>query len=489
MSKTTSGKKKLALHWKIIIGMLLGVVWALISSTMGWSEFTINWIDPFGTIFINLLKLIAVPLVLLSIISGVSNLGDTVSLGKIGGKTLLIFISTSFLAIGTGLLLVNIINPGGRIDQDSLIENRLSYEIWATSQGHEIKDGIHYHQMPEHQERVQRMRSISNETLSDEEISQRLEAANQMKEAGPLQMLVDVVPENFFFSLSNNTLMLQIIFFGIFFSVSLLFIPKEQSEPVIKFINGFLAVFLKMVDFVMQAAPFFVFALLAGVVSKMAGDDVGKVIEIFKGLSWYTLTVLIGLLLFIFILYPLAVKLFTKKITYRGFLKGMSPAQALAFSTSSSAATLPVTMECIENNLGVNKKISSFVLPIGATINMDGTSLYQAIAVVFLAQMHMIDLTMTQQLIIVVTATLASIGAAPVPSAGLVMLIIIMESVGLNPAWIAIIFPVDRILDMVRTVVNVTGDAVVCTIVANGENMIEYEEHENPSETFDLDSK
>ncbi|HLW41747.1 MAG TPA: dicarboxylate/amino acid:cation symporter [Flavobacterium sp.] len=489
MSKTTSGKKKLALHWKIIIGMLLGVIWALISSTMGWSEFTINWIDPFGTIFINLLKLIAVPLVLLSIISGVSNLGDTVSLGKIGGKTLLIFISTSFLAIGTGLLLVNIINPGGRIDQDSLIENRLSYEIWATSQGHEIKDGIHYHQMPEHQERVQRMRSISNETLSDEEISQRLEAANQMKEAGPLQMLVDVVPENFFFSLSNNTLMLQIIFFGIFFSISLLFIPKEQSEPVIKFINGFLAVFLKMVDFVMQAAPFFVFALLAGVVSKMAGDDVGKVIEIFKGLSWYTLTVLIGLLLFIFILYPLAVKLFTKKITYRGFLKGMSPAQALAFSTSSSAATLPVTMECIENNLGVNKKISSFVLPIGATINMDGTSLYQAIAVVFLAQMHMIDLTMTQQLIIVVTATLASIGAAPVPSAGLVMLIIIMESVGLNPAWIAIIFPVDRILDMVRTVVNVTGDAVVCTIVANGENMIEYEEHENPSETFDLDSK
>src|SRR5690554_4447644 len=240
MSKTTSGKKKLALHWKIIIGMLLGVIWALISSTMGWSEFTINWIDPFGTIFINLLKLIAVPLVLLSIISGVSNLGDTVSLGKIGGKTLLIFISTSFLAIGTGLLLVNIINPGGRIDQDSLIENRLSYEIWATSQGHEIKDGIHYLQMPEYQERAQRLQGLSAEAISDAEMSSRMEAANQMKDAGPLQMLVDVVPENFFFSLSNNTLMLQIIFFGIFFSISLLFIPKEQSEPVIKFINGFL---------------------------------------------------------------------------------------------------------------------------------------------------------------------------------------------------------------------------------------------------------
>src|SRR5690554_6874745 len=277
--------------------------------------------------------------------------------------------------------------------------------------------------MPEHQERVQRMRSISNETLSDEEISQRLEAANQMKEAGPLQMLVDVVPENFFFSLSNNTLMLQIIFFGIFFSISLLFIPKEQSEPVIKFINGFLAVFLKMVDFVMQAAPFFVFALLAGVVSKMAGDDIGKVVEIFKGLSWYTLSVVVGLLTMIFIVYPLILKVFVKKISYKGFFKGMSPAQTLAFSTSSSAATLPVTMECVEQNLGVNKKISSFVLPIGATVNMDGTSMYQAIAVVFLAQLHMIDLTLTQQMIIVVTATLASIGSAAVPSAGLVMLI------------------------------------------------------------------
>lgn len=487
MSKKNTEKKKLALHWKIIIGMVLGIIWALISSSMGWSQFTIDWIDPFGAIFINLLKLIAVPLVLLSIISGISNLGDTVSLGKLGGKTLLIFVMTSFFAISVGLILVNTINPGGRIDQASLIENRLNYELWATSQGHEIKDGVYYHQMPEHKERVQQIKGNIDESTSNQDLQKRMEAAEQMKEAGPLQMLVDIVPENFFFSLSNNTLMLQIIFFGIFFSVALLFIPKEQSGPVIQFINGFLAVFLKMVDFVMQAAPFFVFALLAGVVSKMAGDDVSKVIEIFKGLSWYTLTVLLGLLLLIFVFYPLAASLFSKKITYKSFLKGISPAQALAFSTSSSAATLPVTMECIEKNLGVDKKISSFVLPIGATINMDGTSLYQAIAVVFLAQMHMIDLTMSQQLIIVITATLASIGAAPVPSAGLVMLIIIMESVGLNPAWIAIIFPVDRILDMVRTVVNITGDTLVCTLVA-GDDMINNVDTENPSETFDLDS-
>jgi Na+/H+-dicarboxylate symporter len=247
-------------------------------------------------------------------------------------------------------------------------------------------------------------------------------------------------------------------------------------------------VFLKMVDLVMQAAPFFVFALLAGVVSRMAGDDIGKVYEIFKGLSWYSLTVFIGLMLMIFIVYPLLMKLFVKIIPYKGFFKAMAPAQTLAFSTSSSAATLPVTMECVEENLGVDKKITSFVLPIGATVNMDGTCLYQAVAVVFLAQLHMIDLTMGQQLTIVLTATLASIGSAAVPSAGLVMLIIVLESVGLNPAWIAIIFPVDRILDMFRTVVNVTGDATVSTIIAKGEGMLNYKPHDNPSETFDLDS-
>ncbi|MBA3986281.1 MAG: dicarboxylate/amino acid:cation symporter, partial [Flavobacteriales bacterium] len=260
------------------------------------------------------------------------------------------------------------------------------------------------------------------------------------------------------------------------------------SRPVQNLVDGAMEVFLKMVDLVMQAAPFFVFALLAGVVSKMAGDDIGKVLEIFKGLSWYSLVVLFGLLLMIFVIYPLILKIFVKKIPYTGFFKAMSPAQTLAFSTSSSAATLPVTMECVENNLGVDKKISSFVLPIGATVNMDGTSLYQAIAVVFLAQMHMIDLTITQQLIVVATATLASIGSAAVPSAGLVMLIIVLDSVGLNPAWIAIIFPVDRILDMFRTVVNVTGDATVSSIIADGEGMLHYPEGKNPSNTFEVES-
>lgn len=268
--------------------------------------------------------------------------------------------------------------------------------------------------------------------------------------------------------------MLQIIFFALFFGVCLLLIPNDKSKPVLQFVDGALEVFLKMVDLVMRAAPFFVFALLAGVISKMAGDDLGKVVEIFKGLSWYSLTVFIGLIFMIFIVYPGIVKIWTRKVSFRGFYKAMSPAQTLAFSTSSSAATLPVTMECVEDNLGVDKKITSFVLPIGATVNMDGTCLYQAVAVVFLAQMHMIDLTIAQQLTIVITATLASIGSAAVPSAGLVMLIIVLDSVGLNPAWIAIIFPVDRILDMFRTVTNVTGDAAVSSIIANGEGMLNY---------------
>ncbi|MAO08352.1 MAG: dicarboxylate/amino acid:cation symporter [Alteromonas sp.] len=480
--------KKLALHWKIIIGLVLGIIWAILSSTLGWSEFTIDWIAPFGTIFINLLKLIAVPLVLFSIISGVANIGDANSLGRMGGKTLLAYLVTTVLAVGLGLGLVNLIKPGVLVDEQSRIDNRISYEIWADSQGYEIKDGINYLKDPQFLERAQKISDLSKSELQDVSVSDKMKTAEQTKDAGPLQPLVDIVPQNFFRSLTDNGLMLQIIFFAIFFGMCLLFIPSEKSKPVTDFVDGAMEVFLKMVDLVMQAAPFFVFALLAGVVSKMAGDDVNKVVEIFKGLSWYSLTVFLGLMLMIFVIYPLVLKLFVRKIPYLGFFKSMSPAQTLAFSTSSSAATLPVTMECVEQNLGVDKKITSFVLPIGATVNMDGTCLYQAVAVVFLAQLHLIDLTFGQQLTIVLTATLASIGSAAVPSAGLVMLIIVLDSVGLNPAWIAIIFPVDRILDMFRTVVNVTGDATVSTIIANGEGMLHYHDTENPTETFDVDS-
>ena len=296
----------------------------------------------------------------------------------------------------------------------------------------------------------------------------KLKSAEELADSSPLQFLIDFVPENIFKSLSGNQLMLQVIFFGIFFGITLVLVPKDQSKPIIDLVNSINAVFLKMVDVIMRGAPFFVFALLAGVISQMA-EKPGDVLEIFKGLGVYSLVVVVGLAFMIFAFYSVLIGTFVKGLGYREFLRSISPAQLLAFSTSSSAATLPVTIECVEDNLGVSNKVASFVLPIGATVNMDGTSLYQGVAVVFLAQLHLIDLTLGQQLTIVLTATLASIGSAAVPSAGLVMLIVVLQSVGLNPAWIAIIFPVDRILDMCRTVVNVTGDATVSTLVAKTE--------------------
>lgn len=467
---------KLALHWKILIGLALGVIWALVSAQLGWSDFTDDYIAPFGTIFINLLKLIAVPLVLFSIISGVAGLGDPSSLGRLGAKTLAMYFGTTVVAITTGLILVNLVAPGKLVDEDTRVENRISYELWAQENNKEIKDGKSYLQDPQYADQVER--AMGNATAEEQRamVEQELANAEKTKDAGPMQPLIDLVPDNIFGALSTNGSMLQVIFFALFFGISLLFIAEKHSRPVLDFVNGTMEVFLKMVDMIMRAAPIFVFALLAGQISKMAGDDTQQVLQIFKGLSWYTLTVFAGLVTVMAVIYPLLVKLLVKSISFRGFFRAMSPAQTLAFSTSSSAATLPVTMECVEDNLGVDKKISSFVLPIGATVNMDGTSLYQAVAVVFLAQMHLIDLTLGQQLTIVLTATMASIGSAAVPSAGLVMLIIVLDSVGLNPTWIAIILPVDRILDMCRTVVNVTGDATVTSLIGESEGMIHYQE-------------
>ncbi len=465
--------KNLALHWKIIIGLVLGVIFAFISSALGLSEFTINWIDPWGKIFINLLKLIAVPLVLFSIIKGISGLHDTTKLGRMGAKTLLFYLITTVTSVTVGLLIVNSASPGKLVDNAQRVDNRIAYEIWAQDNGYVVKDAKCYLCDEQYASRIETVRELMDSEAPDEGLQAKMQSAKKTKEAGPLQFVVDMVPSNIFLSLNNNGLMLQVIFFAIFFGVTLISIPRDMAQPVINLVDGMNEVFLKMVDIVMQAAPFFVFALLAGVISKMAGDDPNAVIEIFKGLGWYSLTVVVGLAFMIFIFYPTIATLMVKGMNYRRFFRAISPAQFLAFSTSSSAATLPVTMDCVRDNLGVSKETTSFVLPIGATVNMDGTSMYQAIAVIFLAQFHLVDLNLTQQLTIVLTATLASIGSAAVPSAGLIMLIIVLESVGLNPAWIAIIFPVDRILDMCRTVVNVTGDCTVATVVANSEDQLD----------------
>ena len=288
----------------------------------------------------------------------------------------------------------------------------------------------------------------------------KIDVASNVKEDGPLQFVVDIVPSNFLSAASDNSNMLQVIFFAILFGIAMIMLPNEQTAYVKGFFDGINDIILKIVDIIMMAAPYGVFALLGGLVVDFGGSA-----DLFIALGLYSVTVIIGLLIMILVVYPLVLRIFTK-VNYFDFFKAISPAQMLAFSTSSSAATLPVTMERCEEHLGVSEEVSSFVLPLGATINMDGTSLYQAVAAVFIAQAFGYDLDLAAQLTIVLTATLASIGAAAVPGAGMVMLVIVLSAIGIDPEGIALIFAVDRILDMMRTVVNVTGDATVATVVA-----------------------
>ena len=412
--------KKIALHWQILLGMVLGVaVGLLMTQFEGGSEIVRDWIKPFGTIFINSLKLIAVPLILGSLIKGVSDLKDISKLSQMGGRTIGLYIVTTVIAVSIGLLLVNIIKPGNSISEET------------------------------------RQELVQNYSGDAERFSN--EAAIQ-KESGPLQALVDIVPDNIFGAASENKNMLQVIFFAIFFGIGLILIPEKKSKPVKKFFDGFNEVILKMIDLIMLAAPFGVFALLAALVVESPSLD------LFKALVWYAFTVILGLLIMI-AFYNLLVWVYTKKKP-SFFMNGISPAQLLAFSTSSSAATLPVTMERVTEHLGVDEEVTSFVLPIGATINMDGTSLYQAVAAVFIAQAFGMDLSLGVQLGIIVTATLASIGSAAVPGAGMVMLVIVLAQAGIPEAGLALIFAIDRPLDMCRTTVNVTGDAAVSMVVA-----------------------
>jgi len=412
--------KKLALHWQILLGMVLGVAvgWLMTNFDSG-RELVQNWIKPFGNMFINSLKLIAVPLILGSLIKGVSDLKDISKLSKMGGRTIAIYIVTTLLAVSIGLILVNIIKPGFSIKEETRIEMVENYG----------GDAAKYQ-----------------------------ESAKKQKESGPLKALEDLVPSNIFKAASDNGSMLQVIFFAIFFGIGLILIPEKTSEPVKKFFDGFNEVILKMIDIIMLAAPYGVFALLAALVVESPSLD------LFKALGWYAITVIVGLALMI-VVYNIIMYSYTKRKP-SFFMKNMAPAQLLAFSTSSSAATLPVTMERVTEHIGVEEEVASFVLPIGATINMDGTSLYQAVAAVFIAQAFGMDLDLATQLGIVATATLASIGSAAVPGAGMVMLVIVLAQAGIPEAGLALIFAVDRPLDMCRTIVNVTGDATVAMVVA-----------------------
>ena len=400
--------------------MLLGVICgAVFTKFENGNAFILDWVKPFGTIFINALKLIAMPLIISSLIKGVSDLKDISRLSLMGGRTIGIYLITTIIAVSIGLIIVNTIRPGNSISESTRMDLIAAYETDA---------------------------------------GEKQAVAKKQKESGPLQALVDLVPDNIFKATTDNVNMLQVIFFALFFGVGLILIPPKKAKPVKDFFDGFNEVILKLIDLIMLVAPFGVFALLATLIVESPSLD------IFLALGLYTFTLVAGLTSMI-IIYTLLVKIYVK-IKPSKFIRGISPAQLLAFSTSSSAATLPVTMERVEEHLGVDEEVASFVLPVGATINMDGTSLYQAVAAVFIAQAFGMDLSLGTQLGIIITATLASIGAAAVPSAGMVMLVIVLGQAGIPEVGLALIFAIDRPLDMCRTVVNITGDASVSMIVA-----------------------
>jgi proton glutamate symport protein len=421
------------LHWQIILGLVLGLVFGIVAAASGWSAFTQQWIAPFGTIFLNALKLIAVPLILASLIGGVASLSDLKKLSRMGGKTIGIYVGTTVVALIIGLTIVNVLKPGHTVPEDMRIQLQQTYE---------------------------------------QDVSAREELAEAARERGPLQPLVDIVPGNFFDSVSDNSNMLQVVFLALFLGVGLLMIPREKARPILDVVDGFNALVIKMVEIIMLIAPIGVFALIADTITSIAQDNLGQIVELLAALGYYCIAVLLGLLIHTAVTYPVMLKLFTPK-SLRNFFPGIAPAQLVAFSTSSSGATLPVTMECVEKNLGVSEEVSSFVLPLGATINMDGTALYQAVAAVFIAQTLGMGLDIWAQLTIVLTAVLASIGTAAVPSAGIVMLVIILQAVNIPSAGIALILGVDRILDMARTVTNITGDATIATIIATSEGQLQ----------------
>ena len=410
---------KLALHWQILIGMAAGILFGLLAVGVGLEGFVGDWIKPFGTIFINALKLIAVPLILASLIKGVSDLRDLSDLGSMGGRTVGLYLASTVVAVTLGLVVVNALAPGELISEATRTQLEQAYAGDAAA---------------------------------------RMEAAQAQMDTGPLQALIDIVPSNIAAAATDNRNMLQVIFFALFFGVGLILIDPEKAAPVKAFFDGVNEVILKLVDLIMLAAPYGVFALLAALVVESPSRD------LFIALLGYAGCVVLALATLIFVLYPLLIRT-VAGLGYGDFFRAMAPAQLLAFSTSSSAATLPVTMERVNEHLGVKEEVTSFVLPIGATINMDGTSCYQAIAAVFIAQAFGMDLSLGTQLGIVATATLASIGSAAVPGAGMVMLVIVLAQAGIPEAGIALIFAVDRPLDMCRTVANVTGDATVATIV------------------------
>jgi len=422
------------LHWQIILGLVLGLLYGIVAAGAGWVEFTSDWIAPFGTIFLNLLKLIAVPLILASLVVGVASLRDLKKLSRIGGKTLGLYLLTTTIALLIGLGLVNTLKPGNTVTQETRTKLEQSYQ---------------------------------------DEVKMSQDMASEARDRGPLRPLVDLVPSNFFNSASDNSNMLQVVFVAIFIGIGLLLIPKEDAQPLLSVFESLNELVIRLIDLIMYTAPVGVFGLLADAITSIATGTPGGVLSLLGALGFYAMTVVLGLGIMVFLVYPALMSLFTD-IPIIKYFQAIAPAQLVAFSTSSSGGTLPVTMEVAQKNLGVSEEVSSFVLPLGATINMDGTALYQSVAAVFIAQVLGIGLAITQQLNIVLLAVLASVGAAAVPSAGTVMLVVILESIGVPSAGIALVWAADRPLDMLRTTNNVTGDTMVASVVAASEGQLNF---------------
>ncbi len=407
--------KNLELHTKIIVALVLGAIAGVVF------EKNIVFVKPAGDLFLKLITMVVLPLVFSSLFVGTASLGDIKKLGRIGAKTLFYYLVTTVIAITIGLLLVNTIKPGKYIKEETKKELYKNYS---------------------------QKKSISFEKIKKKSLS---------------ETILDIVPKNPAKSFTQAN-MLQVIFLAIIFGIGATYLPDEKSAPMIDFFSSLSDTTIKVVEIIMKYAPYGVFALIAAIIGKYG-------YKILLTLLTYSLTVVLGLFIHTFIILPIFVKLLSS-ISIKEFLKKMTDVMLVAFSTSSSNATLPVTMETVEKKFKVPSFISSFVLPLGATINMNGTALYQGVATVFIAQVYGIKLGLSAQLTIVLTATLAAVGTAGVPGVGIIMLAMILSAVNVPLEGIALILGVDRILDMLRTVSNVLGDASCAIVIAKSEKEI-----------------
>ena len=408
------------MYLQILAGMALGIIIGFVALQVNGERFVNDWIVPFGQLFIRLLQLIAIPLIFVSLIKGVMGLESIRSFSRLGVKTIVFYLSTTLFAVLLGISIGMMAKPGNLVDRSKIESVKGDYDLF---------------------------------------VLEKTRSAEQTHERGPLGFLQDIVPANIVDAASSNSGMLQVVFFAVFFGIAAVSVPKEKLKTVIRFFDGVNDIIFRMVDYIISFAPAGVTALIAGLVVSYGGE-----MSIFVALSAYALCVTGGVFLMLLLFYPLLIRMFSK-MPVRKFLKAIYPVQLFAFTTSSSAATLPFTMETAQQKLNVSKETASFVLPVGTTINMDGTSCYQAIAILFIAQVLGIELSMQQIIVVIGMTVLSSIGTPAIPGGSFVILAMVLTSVGIPPEGLALIIGVDRPLDMLRTAVNVTGDATIAVII------------------------